>query len=470
MKNSNTLKGCLLLICFFLVYPQFANAQNSDFNVFYRSSFYGSTEGTMPFWLSANVNGKVDPNSSNFINELGFSRELKVTRNLSLAAGSNVVARLSEDNSFHFTELYSSISYHAFRLDIGRFNQPIGLNNHSLSAGSMMMSTNAIPIPRITISNPEFVNVPFSNGFLEYKGMYSHGWFTENRFVDDAYLHQKYLYLKINIGKFSGIGGIVHNALWGGTSENPNVGKLPQSFSDYLRVVTGSSADPDSDAPGGEISNTLGNSVAAYEFGATYDFESMTVSATRLFYLEDGVSRRFRSPWDGVWGLNINFKDQSRLLQAITYEHINTRRQDSRSFQARGRANYYNHFLYRSGWSNYGRVNGIPLITYNPEANRIDNNILVGHHIGASGYLKSDLGYKILATYTRNYGTVGGKVPPETVDFPSRREDQYSFLLNINYRVPGTSALTAGLSLSVDTGEMYRENLGIMAGLTWNLN
>ena len=444
-------------------------AQNSDYNFYYRSSFYGSSEGSLPFWLTANVNGKVDPKSSNFINELGFSRKFDVTQDLIFTAGANMVGRLARDNSLHFTELYSSVRFHAFRLDIGRFNQPIGLNNHSLSAGSMMMSTNAIPITRISISNPDFVNVPFSKGVLEYKGMYSHGWFTEDRYVDDAYLHQKYLYLKLNIDKFSAIGGIVHNAMWGGTSENPNVGRLPQSFSDYLRVVTGSSADPDSDAPGGEISNTLGNSVAAYEFGASYDFETLSLSATRLFYLEDGVSRRFRSPWDGVWGLNINFKDQTRLLQAITYEHINTRRQDSRSFQARGRANYYNHFLYRSGWSNYGRVNGIPLITYNDETNRIDNNILVGHHLGASGYLNSDIGYKFFATYTRNYGIVGGKVPPETIDFPSRRADQYSFLLNMNYRVPGTSSLTVGLSLSTDTGEMYSENIGIMTGLTWNL-
>lgn len=468
MKKSSILKGSLLSLCVLFLFTQISNAQNSDFNLFYRTSFYGSTEGSMPFWLTANVNGKVDPNSSNFINEIGFSRRYEISQDLSFEAGSNLVGRLSENNSLHFTELYGSATYRAFRLDVGRFNQPIGLNNHSLSVGSMMMSTNAIPVTRITISNPEFVSAPFSDGFLEYKGMFSHGWFTEDRYVDDAYLHQKYLYLKFNIGKFSAIGGVVHNALWGGTSENPNIGRLPQSFSDYLRVVTGSSADPDSDAPGGEISNTIGNSIASYEFGATYDFENISLTATRVFFLEDGVSRRFRSPWDGSWGLNLVFKEQSRLLQAVTYEHINTRRQDSRAFQARGRANYYNHFLYQTGWSNYGRVLGIPLITYNPETDRIDNNILVGHHLGATGFLNNNLEYKVFATYTRNYGIVGGKVPPETIDFPSRREDQYSFLVALNYRVPGTTAMSVGLSLSADTGEMYRENLGLMAGLTWN--
>lgn len=468
MKKLNTAVVWLLLfgICAFI--PHLSNAQHKDLNYFYRTAFYGSIEGELPFWFGANVNGKVDQGSSNFINELGFTGTIIDKSDFSLSAGTNLVFRLSEDESLHFTELYTTANYHAFQLDIGRFNQPIGLNNHSLSIGSMMVSKNAIPITKIAVSNPEFVGVPFTDGVLEYKGMYSHGWFTGDRFVEDTYLHQKYLYLKFNIGDFSGIGGIVHNAMWGGTSENPDVGRLPQSFADYLRVITGSSADPDSDAPGGEISNALGNSLAAYEFGGTYENAQLKLSLTRLFYLEDSVSRRFRSPWDGVWGLNVQFKQENRLVNGITYEHINTRRQDSRSFQARGRANYYNHFVYRSGWSNYGRVNGIPLITYNSEDDRIDNNILVGHHMGITGYLSNHLGYKFFGTYSRNYGVVGGKVPPETIDFPSRRQDQYSFLLKLDYDVPGVEGLQVNLSLASDMGEMYNDNTGAMLGITWN--
>ena len=451
-----------------MISPISLSAQDSEYGYYFRSSFYGSTQESLPFWFGANVNGKVDQESSNFINELGFKKNIYNASNFRVLTGSNLVFRLSEKESIHFTELYSSVKYHAFQLDIGRFNQPIGLNNHDLSVGSMMVSKNAIPVTKISISNPDFVNIPFSNGILEYKGMYSHGWFTENRFVDDAYLHQKYLYLKINIDKFSGIGGIVHNAMWGGTSENQNVGKLPQSFSDYLRVITGSSADPDSDAPGGEISNALGNSLAAYEFGGSYENEKLRISLTRLFYLEDSVSRRFRSPWDGVWGMNLEFKENSSYVNAVTYEHINTRRQDSRSFQARGRANYYNHFVYRSGWSNYNRVVGIPLITYDSDIGRIDNNILVGHHIGINGTLSQNLAYLVFGTYSRNYGVVGGKVPPETVDFPSRREDQFSFLFKLDYEIPNLKGFQTNLSLASDFGEFYEDRFGVMLGVTWD--
>lgn len=468
MKRLNTTLFTLLFFGIYLYLPEFSNAQHKDFNYSYRTAFYGSTGDELPFWFGANVDGKVDESTSNFINELGFSTELIDQSDFSVSAGSNLVFRLSADKSLHFTELYTRVNYRAFQLDIGRFRQPIGLNNHALSVGSMMTSTNAVPITKISISNPEFKDAPFLNGFLEYKGLFSHGWFSGDRYVDDAYLHQKYLYLKLNFGDFSAIGGVVHNAMWGGTSEDPNVGRLPQSFSDYLRVVTGSSADPDSDAPGGEISNALGNSLAAYEFGAVYNFDSVDVLLSRLFYLEDSVSRRFRSPWDGLWGMNIIFDADQNFVDAFTYEHINTRRQDSRSFQARGRANYYNHFVYRSGWSNYDRVIGIPLITYDTEAGRIDNNILVGHHMGITGSLHNRWSYQLFATYSRNYGTVGGKVPPETVDFPSRRQDQYSLLLNVNYCVPGSENLKAHVSLASDIGEMYEDRMGVMLGLSWN--
>ncbi|WP_245683966.1 capsule assembly Wzi family protein, partial [Rhodohalobacter halophilus] len=244
--------------------------------------------------------------------------------------GADLALRVSGNSTAFFPELYLGAEYRAFRLDFGRFNRPIGLNNHNLSIGSMMVSRNAVPIPRIMLSTPEFTDVPWTNDILEFKAMVSHGWFTDERYVDSPYLHQKYLYLKVNATKsLSAVGGIVHNAQWGGT--HPTFGRAPQSFSDYLRIVFSRAADPDSNAPPAQITNALGNSVAAYEFALQYEGTGFDLSATRLFYLEDSVSKRFRSPWDGVWGINLEFHDENRLLNALTYEHINTRRQDAKA-------------------------------------------------------------------------------------------------------------------------------------------
>ncbi len=468
-STASKLKAILLLAGLFSADAYSTNilfAQDADFVFNYRSSVFAGTADQLPFWLHANRLGKVDLESTNFINELGAHTVLGELRDFSLRAGANAVFRLSEQESIHFTELYIRADYYTFRLDAGRFKQPVGSNNHELSAGSMMVSNNAVPVTKISLSNPEFVNVPGLSGFLQYKGLFTHGRFSGNRYVDEPYLHQKYLYLRFNIGNFSGTGGFVHNVVWGGSRGST---RLPQSFEDYLRVITGSGAPDSSDAPGIEKDNVLGNSVAAYEFAALYRFKNFSLSLTRMFYLEDKVSTRFRSPWDGVWGANVRLPGQEGVIEGITYEHINTIQQDSKKGEIVGRAHYYHNGLYKSGWTHEHRVLGTPLIVYDKELDRIVNSVLVGHHLGFKGHLTSRIAYRALATYTRNYG-MREDWTQEGFDVPRSRfrKDQYSFLLDFRYEPVGGEGLGINLSIGSDMGELYKDNLGVMVGISWN--
>jgi hypothetical protein len=444
--------------------------QDSRLNLELSTSLISGSGSTLPFHLHANRLGTVDPNSTNYLNRIRATGNLYKSENFKMDYGADLALRVSENSTAFFPELYAGAEYKAFRLDFGRFDRPIGLNNHDLSIGSMMVSRNAVPIPRIMISNPEFTDLPWTDGIVKFKGMYSHGWFTDERYTDSPYLHQKFLYLKVNTGPISTIGGIIHNAFWGG--KHPTLGRAPQSFDDYLRIVLSRPANPDSNAPPAQISNALGNSLAAYEFAIEYEGEGFKLNATRLFYLEDSVSKRFRSPWDGVWGVNLTFDEENRLLNAITYEHINTRRQDAKADQERGRANYYNHSYYRSGWSHYSRTIGIPLITRNQETDRVDNNIIVGHHVGLTGNLSSDLSYKLLGTYTRNYGTAEGfyKAPRGSIDFEERREDRYSFLFEMNYTLKSIDNLSFSFSTAFDAGEFRENSIGGSLGVRYSFD
>lgn len=466
----SSLRSALVLILF-LVFSQSLFAQQNKLNYGIETDFSASaTSDNLPFWFYANKGGTVDSRSANLLNQFyGTYNFISSNKRWSIETGFDAIARLSTNSSFHFTELYGASQYRAFQLQVGRFYDPIGLNNHDLSAGAMMMSKNAIPMPRIMIKNPDFISVPLTDDVVQFKGMFSHGWFTEDRYVDNPYLHQKYLYLRVNIEEFSGTGGIVHNAVWGGAS--PRYGRLPQSFTNYLNVVLASGASEESNAPEGEKSNVIGNSLGAYEFEAKYRFESFSISATRLFYLEDGVSRRFRSPWDGVWGTNFIMDDSNSFVSAVTYEHINTKQQDAKPTQELGQANYYNHSIYRNGWANYGQPIGLPLMTYNRESNRFNNNIIVAHHLGIKGRLSKTLGYKFFSSYARNYGT-GEKAknqPPGTINFANRREDQYSFLLDVSYDLSSVEGLSLHFSSAVDAGEFYKDSkLGFQLGVKWD--
>lgn len=464
MKNTFVLS----LVLWFLIgiVTKKIYAQDNNFNYSFESKFLGGTGDELPYWLHANQHGTVDPQSSNFLNTLIAKGELFNYGDLSISTKAHLNIRLSEQESIHFSELYLAANYGTFEMTFGRKYEPIGLNNHALSAGSMMVSNNAIPLNKITLSTPNFENIPFTDGWMEYKGQFSHGWFSGNRDVEDPYLHQKYLYLRLNIEKFSATGGIVHNTVWGGTS--PDHGQLPQSLGDYFRVITATGADEDSDAPPGEINNVIGNSVAAYDFAAAYEFDKFDLSLTRLFYLEDGVSTRFRSPWDGVWGANIQFNDSSSPITAFTYEHINTKQQDAKSDQEIGRASYYNHSIYRSGWTHFGRVLGLPLITINQGNGRtIGNNIIVGHHAGFEGQVTNRLQYKMMGTYSRNYGIGVGKAPRGTIDFEERREDQYSFLMETNYKLSSAENIQLSFSAALDSGTFRESSAGAMIGIRW---
>ena len=80
-----------------------------------------------------------------------------------------------------------------------------------------------------------------------------------------------------------------------------------------------------------------------------------------------------------------------------------------------GADNYYNNYLFRSGWINYGRTIGIPLFfprgTAEGTWNRtsvtmgIWSNLLKAHHLGLSGSLFHLLPYKLMLTYSESYGT-----------------------------------------------------------------
>lgn len=446
-------------------------------NLSVHSGLYVGTGDALPFWFYSNRQGKIDPVSTNFYNEVSFAHTFweDKERGLYLGTGANAVLRVADDNSIHFSELFLRAEAIGLKLEAGRFYQPIGLNNHDLSIGSMMVSGNAIPVPKISIATQGFLDLPVGNGVVEYSGMFSHGWLEEDRYVESPYLHQKYLYLKVNIGSFSGIGGFVHNAQWGGT--DPNRGRLPQSFGDYLRLITGRGADESSNAPGGEISNVIGNSVAAYDFGLKYDHEAFTLSLNRMFYLEDKVSTRFRSPWDGVWGFNLEFKEKGVFIEALTYEHINTKNQDARSFELIGRRDYYDNFVYRSGWTYEDRTLGIPLILF--DGTTITNNVLVGHHIGMNGNINENFSYKTFLTYSRNYGVrnnwvtgpIRDSIPADREDIIPRdefRKDQYSLFLDLAYRPDFKQPLAFNLKLSTDMGDLYKDSFGIMAGITWD--
>lgn len=435
-----------------------------------------SLKSDLPFWFHSQQFGMVDQASANTLIFGHYKRELKDWKGFDLSFGMKPVARLSSESTIHINEGYAKANLFGYTLAAGRFEDPMSTKEDELSTGSFMVSRNATPVPKLAIYTDGFLPIPGLRGIVNYKGYYSHGWFENNRYATHVYLHQKYFYLNIKYAFFDAVGGIVHNVQWGGASE---IGKYPSDFRSYLEAVFALGATS-SNAASGEKENAVGNALAAYDFSLGLDFKPVHIRLYRLFYLEDKVSTRFRSGWDGIWGGVLKPK-HSQLVQSVLYEHINTKRQDSFKFEPRGAANYYNHWLYRSGWTYQGRTIGNSLLSSNGnEISPIYNNIIIAHHIGISGKLTSSIRYSMKYTYSRNYGNVNDQIiqrfPTENgLIFATFRplselkKINQSYFLNCTFKLPSAPKYIFGATLAGDFGEFYGNRMGVAANFRYSI-
>ncbi len=447
---------------------------------------FATISGTpeLPFWLYANQYGQTEPGSSmNALTIVSAHKRLTAPESsVGLHLGSTVVTRISDtNNSLHYRQLYGGIEIGFMQLQAGRFHSDMEAQFPDITVGSMMVSRNATPHPRYMLSTRGFVDVPFTSGFLQFRGTFSDGVLERDRVVERPFVHQKTGHFKFNYRNVELIAGLIHNVIWAGTDDER--GRLPQSFSDYLKVVFPRPADDGSSASIPEQENRLGNAVAAYDGALIITTSAAEVVAYRQIYLEDTVSARtLRSYMDGLYGLGLRNISFSGLIDDIVLEHVNTVRQDAQGDNPRGRANYYNHYNYESGWSYEGNVIGNPLLTYDRDLGRVRNNMVVAWHLGLAGNPTDTFSYQVMGTYSRNYGTCRDDIvqrgscwinsirPPapdlETTSRSEIRQDQYSFRFTGSWLFNPEYQASLNASLAMDAGEYFGTRYGFMLGVS----
>jgi len=403
-------------------------------------------------------------------------------------------------------QLYGKASFKQLEISIGKYERTLGTHEETLSTGSLALSSNAQPMPVITLGLNNYMNVPFTKGILQFKGHILHGWFEKNRKVESPYLHEKSFYLKINFPTWpiKINGGLVHFAQWGGTL--PNGRQLNDKPSDFIRVALGSSAAESSD--GGEYINALGNHLGILDLSAELDLKKYKIKIYQQDPFEDKLSlTRYFVVFDQLSGLNVEFKS-SKYIYSILYEYMYTIHQGgpgipdpiigndpndldlNYGYTYGGRDDYYNNYLYSDGWSYHNRILGNSLFILKDRANKflknipdlpspekVINNRVTAHHLGISGQLAPIIKYTLKATYTRNFGTYAGmnngrfnwasREPGYELyeyAFKAPRYQCYSFLENEIHLPP--SRLILLTSIGYDFGNLYH-NFSVMLGFKW---
>ena len=159
-----------------------------------------STSDRTAFWLHANQYGVIPTKPQGMLASAAVQYQVPLSRRSNRWWLEGAIEVMGQTNNPEFkgivNEGYLRLKYKKWELYGGRKREYVGLSDTLLGMGSMVSSTNALPIPQIRIGTYDFI--PVIGRWLHMKAYLTHGWFENSRpFVQNAYLHQKGLYVRL---------------------------------------------------------------------------------------------------------------------------------------------------------------------------------------------------------------------------------------------------------------------------------
>lgn len=497
MKTTNPYRLTFFSFLFFLSAFIESRGQNIFSKTQYtlQSNLIFSTDKYTPFWLSANQYGEV-PDKSGFISFRGSAHKeydtLYHTSNLKMKKfgygyGLRAVVNAGKVNQALLSEGYIKVRYGALELYGGRKREVFGLVDTLMSSGSFIWSGNALPLPKIQISIPNYTPI-LAKGLISIKGSFAHGWFGSTDSVKNYYLHQKSLYGRIGKPnwRMKFYAGFNHQVQWAGKPAKPFldeasgqiISKYQSDFETYIKVVTGVSLNKNSDgvnqpgAPANEALNRAGNHLGTVDLALEWEDEKKRILIYRQSIYEDGSLYYLSNISDGLLGISLKMKDKNSILKNLIFEYLNTINQGGPLDAATGAVaselmgadNYFNNGIYKDGWTYRSKTLGssylipyhrIPTIytnSLNINQSYIINNRLEAFHTAIS-YAIKDL--QFITRYSLS-GNIGNYY------LPVLRKTQHSVYQNVRYI---TRNYQFDLSLALDQGKLFKNNFGVSLGV-----
>jgi hypothetical protein len=440
-----------------------------------------STSENLPFWLHANQYGEV-PLTSQFLQFSGsvhheydslYTKAGKLNK-FGWGYGARAVANVGKVNQFIISEGFLKARFSAFEIYAGRRKEIFGLVDTTLTSGSYIWSGNALPMPKIQISIPNYTSI-LKNGFISIKGGFAHGWFDKKRlYTSDLKLHQKWLYFRLGkpSWKINFFAGGNHQAQWGGNSPFFTVnGKLPDGFQNYIHVVlgtrgaiTGVPETKDFDA------NRIGNHLGSIDIAASIKLDQNELLLYRQSFYEDGSLFYLNNISDGLLGISIKLGNQKLALKKISVEYLNTINQGGQNFllfsnsgevvppELRGADQYFNNAQIKDGWVNNNKTIGTPFISVPNQETSINNNRVKVWHLALHADYKS-LNLYIKNSLVMNLGTYSS---------PMLGKSRLASLIHIRKRIKRNDLLSINLS-SNPTTNLSNTILGLNISYIKNL-
>jgi hypothetical protein len=435
-----------------------------------------NSEGYPSHYIESNRFGIFNENDNDLLIMPGFQLPVQFGKHFHIEAGADVAIKRNFDESFLY-QGYLNLEYGPLQMIAGRQEYTLGQYSEKLSSGSFLVSNNAKPIPRIGIGFYDWVEVPFTKGYLQVKGALNHGWLDNDRLDHSPYnkpfVHEKFVYIRTRNIPINPMVGIAHYAMYGGEKANGEKVGI-----DYWAVffAQGSSRVGNE----GEAINAAGEHLGIVDLAVNSKINSYDITAYYQYPINDmiGIEKNFSRNQDYFTGILVE-SEEKKIINGFTYEFIHTKQQygegipdpivdgrfislsnpddiefledyySSRGYPVSqlnsfnewksflqayinygylfgGRSDYYDNYLYTHVYHN--RIIGTPLFQTKPELERmtnmpqdgdyIVNNRVFAHHFGFTGFIIPNLDYRLMITYTQNKGAwqeYGGRTKWEGV-------------------------------------------------------
>ena len=526
----------LLALLITAVITQHASAQNEgdgELRIATQINCISSNGDNAPYWLTALRQGvnSTEKNNGHARIAATYSDSFKKNDNWRYRVTADILANYNHSNSIFIQQAFAEISWKWLTLSIGskeRYSEGKSDDNqfagHAfaenkvnkffpnlysipttiLSSGGLTYSGNSRPIPQIRIEVPEFVTIPWFNGWLHMRGHIAYGRFSDDSFQEkfsrgnditrygkNIMYHSKAAFIKIGKKeKFPLVfeGGLELYSQFGGDIYNHKSGKvvsMPAKLSDYFKAFIPLSGG--GDTPVDEQTNISGNQTGSWHAALTLHTKPVDIRIygehlfedfSQLFFFEyqsnrEGEKKVIYYPWkDIMLGIRItNKSNYLRFISAVQYEYMSTYDQsgalyhdpsDNFNEQMDGVDNYYNHGIY-PGWHHWGMGMGNPLVIspmYNKDGDlAFKSNRLVSHNLGFNGTFgdKIPVAYRLQYTYSEHWGTYLN---------PLREKAYTTSMLGEFIYAPKGSCWLGSLSIGYDKSSFIGDNFGAMITIT----